>query len=206
MDEFHTGKKASEMLNVHQRTLMNWDKKGIIQVVRTPSNIRLYNVQKYLDEHSLKCKPKKFNIEETTNINIKNITGKIDICYVRTSFQKNEKELEKQYVKIKQLHPDSILIKDIGSGMSMERKGLLTIIELAIDGKINKLIISNKDKLCKIGFELIEFLIKKYSNGEIIVLNKNEEIEPEDELMKDVLDVMNIFTNKMNIIKSQKNN
>jgi predicted site-specific integrase-resolvase len=45
------GKKASEMLKVHQRTLHNWDRDGKIETIRAPGGRRLYNVKKYLEEY-----------------------------------------------------------------------------------------------------------------------------------------------------------
>ena len=50
MEEYVSGKKASEILGVHQRTLYVWDKKKLIDTIRTPGNMRLYNVKKYLKE------------------------------------------------------------------------------------------------------------------------------------------------------------
>ena len=47
MENFVGGKQASEILGVHQRTLMMWDRKGLIETKRTPGNKRLYNVGKY---------------------------------------------------------------------------------------------------------------------------------------------------------------
>jgi len=46
MEEFVSGLKASEILGVHQRTLYLWDKKKIIDTIRTPGGKRLYNVKK----------------------------------------------------------------------------------------------------------------------------------------------------------------
>ena len=103
-------------------------------------------------------------------------------------------------------YPNIKIIQDIGSGINFNRKGLLKIIDLAIEGKINKLIVAYKDRLTRFGYELIEHLINKYSNGEIIVINKNEEIEPEEEMVKDVLQIMNVFTAKMNGLRKYKNN
>ena len=80
------------------------------------------------------------------------------------------------------------------------------IIQLAIDGKLNKLIIANKDRLTRFGYELIDFIIKEYSNGEIIILNKEEDLEPEEEMVKDVLQIMNVFTAKMNGLRKYKKN
>lgn len=58
--------------------------------------------------------------------------------------------------------------------------------------------VAYKDRLTRFGYELIEDIIKKYSDGEIIILNKKGEIEPEKELALDVLQIMNVFTAKMN--------
>jgi len=68
------------------------------------------------------------------------------------------------------------LISDIGSGINFKRKGLLKIIELAIAGKINKIYVAHKDRLARFGYELIDFIIKKYSDGEIVIINKGEDI------------------------------
>ena len=48
MSTFVKGKKASEILGVHQRTLYQWENKGLIETIHTSGNIRLYNVEKYL--------------------------------------------------------------------------------------------------------------------------------------------------------------
>lgn len=81
---------------------------------------------------------------------------------------------------------------------------------MGIEGKLEELVIVHKDRLARFGYELIEFLIKKYSNGTITIINKKEEVEPEDEMVKDVLQIMNIFVAKMNgrrkyNIKNNKN-
>jgi predicted site-specific integrase-resolvase len=47
-------------------------------------------------------------------------------------------------------------------------------------------IVAYKDRLTRFGFELIEDLIKEYSNGRIIILHKNKDLEPEEELVKDI--------------------
>ena len=56
----------------------------------------------------------------------------------------------------------------------------------------------SKDRLARFGYELIEYIIKKYSNGKITIINEKKEIEPEEEMVKDVLQIMNVFVAKMN--------
>mgnify|MGYP002785610422 CR=1 FL=1 len=90
-----------------------------------------------------------------------------------------------------------ILIEDIGSGINLNKKAIRKIIKLAIEGKINELVIAYKDRLARFGYELIEDLIKEYSNGKIIIINKTYKRHPEEELAYDVLQILNIFTAKI---------
>ena len=100
---------------------------------------------------------------------------------------------------MKSKYPDYNIIEDIGSGINFNRNGLRRIINLAIEGKINKVIVAYKDRLTRFGFELIEDLIKDYSNGEIIIVDEEEvKKEPKEELVDDVLQILNVYTAKMN--------
>ena len=49
MNKYVTGKKASEILGVHQRTLYIWEKQNKIETIRTNGKNRLYNVEKYIN-------------------------------------------------------------------------------------------------------------------------------------------------------------
>jgi predicted site-specific integrase-resolvase len=68
MEEFVSGLKASEILGVHQRTLYLWDKKKIINTIRTPGGKRLYNVKKYLNS----IEKNKSNVSYVNNPSINN--------------------------------------------------------------------------------------------------------------------------------------
>ena len=191
MNQYIGGKEASEKLGVHQRTLMQWDKKGWIKTIRTPGNKRLYDVENFLKTHNLKSEIKEIVEDKKEN-------EKLNICYVRVLRNEKKDDLKRQKELMKELYNDYEIIEDIGSGLNLNKKGIRKIIDLAIKGKINKLIIAHKDRLVRFGYELIEDLIKDYSNGEIIVLNKKEIKKPEDELMYDMLQIMNVYVAKMN--------
>ena len=78
-DRFLKGKLASEILNIHQRTLYQWEKKGWIETKRTKGNVRLYNVDRYLRELKI-------------NNGVK--------CYCEEDFDKTIKKLNTQNEKI----------------------------------------------------------------------------------------------------------
>jgi putative resolvase len=197
-DRFVKGKQASDILNVHQRTLYQWDKKGWIEVKRTKGNIRLYNVDKYLREIKINNNIKCICEDELDKLDKMSKKNKLNISYVRVSSNGQKNDLERQQEMVMKQYPDNIIVKDIGSGINLNRKGLRKIIDLAIEGRINQVVIAHKDRLTRFGFDLIEDLIKKYSNGKIIILNKKEDMTPEEELVGDVLQIMNVFVAKMN--------
>ena len=77
---------------------------------------------------------------------------------VLSNGQKND--LVRQKEKLREKYPNYEIIEDIGSGINFTRRGLLKIIEMAIEGKIKELVIVHKDKLTRFGYELIEHIIK----------------------------------------------
>ena len=196
MEKYVGGKEASKVLGVHQRTLMNWDKKGIIEVIRSPGNKRLYNVDKYLKNNECNiCK----NLDDLD----KN-KEKLNICYVRVSSLGQKDDLERQKEVMTKKYPKYTIIEEIGSGLNLNKRGIKKIIHLAIAGKINNLVVAYKDRLTRFGFELIEEIITKYSKGKIIILNETEKQEPEEELVKDVMSIMNVYVAKMNGLRKYK--
>jgi len=198
--KFMGSKEASKILGIHPRTLYLWEERGTIETIRnTPNGKRYYNVIKYLSEQGLKC-DKIINEKEIKCSKIEDIEKekKIKICYARVSSSGQKDDLERQKKLLKEKYPNYYLLEDIGSGMNLTKKGLLKIIDLGINGKIEELVIVHKDRLAKFGYELIEYIIKKYSSGKITIINKKEEIEPEEEMVKDVLQIMNVFVEKMN--------
>ena len=70
---------------------------------------KMYNVEKYL---------KNKNIEDIT------IKDKKKICYCRVSSKKQEGDLNNQIEMMQKLYSTYEIIKDIGSGLNYERKGL----------------------------------------------------------------------------------
>ena len=130
--------------------------------------------------------------------------SKENFIYARVSSIGQKNDLDRQIKILKYKYPEYKLITDIGCGMNMNRKGLRKIIDYAIKGEINDVVIVHKDRLCRFGYELIKDLIEKYSNGNIIIIEQKENKEPKKELVEDVLQVMNIFVAKMNGMRKYK--
>lgn len=199
MEHFKGGKQAAEILGVHQRTLYLWEKKGLIETVRTPGNKRLYNVNKFLEDN--KCKENICN-----NLDDLDKETRLNIAYIRVSSQNQKDDLERQKQLMVHKFPNHIIIEDIGSGLNLNKRGIRKIIHLAIEGKINELIVAHRDRLTRFGFELIEEIINKYSKGKIVILSEPEKLEPEEEIVKDIMSIMNVYVAKINGLRKYKKN
>lgn len=132
------------------------------------------------------------------------VTNRKNISYCRVSSLKQKDDLKRQMEYVKRKYPKNFIISEIGSGMNNKRKGFLKIIDYAIKGELNELVITYKDRLCRFGYELLEHIIKKYSNGKIIILNKKSDEKVEDQMTADILSIMNVYVAKINGIRSHK--
>lgn len=183
--EFVKRGEAIKTLGICYQTLYKIAEKKEIDTVKVGENT-LYNINKYLREKNVLHKKR------------------IKICYCRVSSNKQKEDLEKQIKFMKDKFPTHTIIQDIGSGLNYKRKGLQELIEKAINGEIEELVIAYKDRLTRFGYEMIEWLISKYSNGKITVINKNEEETPVEELTKDIVSIMNVYVAKVNGLRKYK--
>ena len=63
--------------------------------------------------------------------------------------------------------------KDVGSGINFERKDFERLLDDILSYKVQRVFITYKDRLSRIGFDLFKNLFNKFK-CEIIVLNKSE--------------------------------
>ena len=186
-NSYLTRKEATEILGIHYHTLYKLAEKKEIETAKIGSR-QLYNVNKYLQSKKI--------------ININQVRRKI--CYCRVSSSKQKEDLNRQIEQMTKKYPEYELIKDIGSGLNMNREGLNKIIDYAIKGEIEILVIAYKDRLVRFGYEMIERLIKEYSGGIIKIENEKEEETPMIELSKDIVSIMNVYVAKMNGLRKYK--
>jgi len=183
--EYVKRKEALKTLGICYKTLYKMADNKSIDTVKI-GELTLYNVNKYLREHNILKK------------------NKLKICYCRVSSRKQKEDLERQIKVMRDKFPTHTIIEDIGSGLNYNRKGLQEIMEKAINGEIEEVIVAYKDRLTRFGYEMIEWLIEKYSGGKIIILNKEEEETPVEELTKDIVSIMNVYVAKVNGLRKYK--
>ena len=187
--------EAARILGVTTTTLRNWDKKGLLK-----------------PDELTKGKARRYRIESLRNINRNIIFTKDDlktIAYARVSSHDQKEDLNRQ-VQLLELYCAKHgykyeVIQDIGSGMNYYKKGLTKLIDLILDNQVQRLILTHKDRLLRFGAELV-FSICEAKNVEVIIINQGDETPSfEEELAKDVLEIITIFSARLYGSRSKKN-
>jgi len=175
--EYVSSQEACKLFQVSISTLRRWDNEGKIDTYRTAGKQRRYSTQ----------------LLTKTNT-ITNDVQKQKICYCRVSstHQKNDLQRQKEYLKSK--YPDYRIIQDIGSGINWKRSGLKTILELAIQKKLETVVVAHRDRLCRFAFELIQWILEK-NEVKLVVLNESI-CSTEQELAEDLLSIIHVFSCK----------
>jgi putative resolvase len=180
--------EAAEFLGVSVDTLRRWEENGQIEAERTKGGHRRYDVV-----HLMKLNQK----------------DGLTVLYGRVSTRPQLKDLDRQvcvleaYAKINQWE-NTLTIKDIGSGINYKKKGLNKLLNLLVEGKVRKLVLTNKDRLLRFGAELI-FSICELQGVEVIIINHSPDQEPEESLVHDVLEIVTVFSAKLHSLRSRKN-
>lgn len=167
-------RKASAILGVHISTLKRWDASGKIPTIRTPGGQRLYDVSKFIGASTDKQSP-------LTNV-----------IYCRVSSRGQTSDLERQKSALQSRYPQHLLISDIASGLNNRRRGLQTILELAMSRNLGELVVTNRDRLSRFGFDIIEKVVR-FNGGHILVLNSIGST-PKDELVEDITSILHVFS------------
>lgn len=89
--------------------------------------------------------------------------------------------------------------------MNYYKKGLTKLLNLILDNQVKRLVLTHKDRLLRFGAELV-FAICEAKEVEVIIINKGDEnIKFEEELAKDVLEIITVFSARLYGSRSKKN-
>lgn len=179
---------AAKLRGVSIDTLRRWEKANKIAAVRTEGGHRRYRVADLL-------KIDKPDLRHT-------------VIYGRVSTRDKKDDLARQ-IGVLELYCtergfDPYTLQDIGSGLNYRKKGLLKLIDLLQRNEVERLIIADKDRLLRFGSELI-FALCENNGAEVIILNRPVALEPEQELVEDVLAVITVMSARLYGRRSKKN-
>ncbi len=191
MDKLITIHEAAEILGVSNTTLRRWEASGKLVPERTAGNQRRYRLSQ-------------INPALVRNAEADRKT----IAYARVSSHDQKADLERQK-QVLELYCATQgwtfnLISDLGSGMNYHKKGLGQLLEMILDGKVSRLVITHKDRLLRFGAELV-FAICEAKQVEVVILNRGEDTSFEEDLAKDVLEIITVFSARLYGSRSHKN-
>ena len=89
------------------------------------------------------------------------------------------------------------IIEDIGSGLNYKKNGLNKLLEMISSNKIDILFVLHKDRLVRFGFELIEKFCNLHGTY-VHIINNDENKSLESELVDDILNIIHVFSCRLN--------
>ncbi len=192
MNKFLTILETANYYGVSTQTLRRWERqKKITPAHRTKGGQRRYSFEQI-----------------STEVAAPSSQNKPTLAYARVSTADQKEDLQRQVILLESFCSTKgwsfVLVKDIGSGMNCHKKGLTHLLDEITKGSIERLVLTHKDRLLRFGAELI-FSLCAQKKIEVVVINQGEEISFEEELAKDVLEIITVFSSKLYGSRSHKN-
>jgi len=192
MERFVGIGEAAAVLGVSITTLRRWEAEGRLIAEHTPGGHRRYDLAK--------LRPEQFRVAEAAK--------RKTIAYARVSSQDQKEDLERQR-QVLELYCARQgwtfeVIADLGSGMNYQKRGLKRLLAVILDEEVGRLVITHKDRLLRFGAELV-FAICEAKGVEVVILNQGEDTTFEEDLAKDVLEIITVFSARLYGARSHKN-
>jgi putative resolvase len=168
------------LLNVTVNTLQSWDREKKLKAFRNPISNRRYYTQEQIDSFLGK-----------------RIIEKEVILYARVSNsgQKDDLNNQKQYLYdycLEHKYRNFELLSDIGSGLNYKRKNWNLILQKVSQQKVSTIVVAHKDRFIRFGFDWFESFCK--DNGCTIEVINSDICSPEEELVKDLISIIHVFS------------
>lgn len=130
------------------------------------------------------------------------------VGYVRVSSHDQKADLQRQHDMVEAYCAAkgwrSEIISDLGSGMNYNKPGLKRLLEMILRKQMKRLVITHKDRLLRFGSELV-FALCAHQQIEVVIIHKGEQPTFEEELAKDVLEIITVFSARLYGSRSKKN-
>lgn len=184
-------KDFAELLGVSVKTLQRWDRDGILKANRTPTDRRYYTYDQYLQFKGINT------VEDNREI----------VIYARVSTRNQKDDMKNQVEFLKTFCNSkgmivSQCIEDFGSGLNYNRKKWNQLLNEVMENKIKTIVISNKDRFIRFGYDWFEKFCEKFHTS-IIVVN-NETLSPNEELVQDIISILHVFSCRLYGLRKYK--
>ena len=177
-------KNVLRLLKITRPTLTKYVKTGVIRVNVLPNKRYEYN-----DE----------DVYKFLNKDMKRKT----VVYARVSTPKQKADLTNQIESLKQFcfncgYTLSAVYSDVAIGISFDKRtDFFDMLDEILSGKIERVVISYKDRLSRVGFELFNHLFQQY-NCEIVVMSEVGSIKLDSqEIFEEIVRLLHCYSMKL---------
>jgi excisionase family DNA binding protein len=191
MDRLISIGEAAKRLGVSISTLRRWEQTGKLASVRAPGGHRRYRLS---------------DIDPTAAVRVPD--ARRTVAYARVSSHEQRADLERQK-QVLELYCAAQgwkfdIVADLGSGINYRKKGLRQLLDAIVEGQLERLVITHKDRLLRFGAELV-FALCEAKHIEVVILNQGADTSFEEDLAKDVLEMITVFSARLYGARSRKN-
>lgn len=175
--------RAGEVLNILQitrPTLQSYRKKGYIKATQLPNG--------------------HFDFDADSVYRLKNRNQpRQTILYGRVSTYKQKCDLSNQMqtlekFSMKRGYQIDQMYSDIASGISFkQRKQFFDMLDLIIQGKVKRVVVTHKDRLSRVGFDLFKHLFDKFGTEIVVVSDYLDPKTDEQELFSEIISLLHCF-------------
>ena len=170
-------------LKVTRQTLCRYVKEGVIKVTKLASGRYDYDKESVF----------KFLNKENERKNV---------IYGRVSTAKQKVDLDNRINDLKKFCLNSSIIihdeyKDVGSGISFDRKEFNRLLDDVVSGEISTVYITYKDRLSRISFNMFKNLFSKFGTNIVVINETNDTQTLENEIVKEIIDFIHCFSMKV---------
>ena len=184
-------KEVLNVLRITRPTLTKYVKTGVIKAIPKP------NGQYEYDEES---------VYAFLNKDVKRKT----YIYARVSASKQKKDLENQIELLKQFcftngYTISGIFADVASGISFEkRKEFFVMLDDILAGKVERVVITYKDRLSRVGYDLFLHLFRQF-HCEIVVMSEVGSAKLDSqEIFEEIISLLHCYSMKLYSKRKEK--
>ena len=123
--------------------------------------------------------------------------------YARVSTKKQKKDLENQIQLLKNFcfqngYVINGIYQDIASGISFEKRTqFFDMLDEIIAGKVKRVVITYRDRLSRVGFDLFTYLFKKYGCEIIVISEIGSEKLDSEEIFEEIDSLLHCYAMKL---------
>lgn len=179
-----TAKEVLRILQITRPTLTKYVKSGLLEVTVKGNGRYDYDAD---------------SVYRMLNKDIERKT----YLYARVSTTKQKKDLENQVQLLKMFCFQNGYVvhgvyQDVASGISFEKRiQFFELLDEILAGKVKRVVITYKDRLSRVGFELFTYLFKKYGCEIIVISEIGSEKLDSEEVFEEIISLLHCYSMKL---------